>query len=93
MGLLNNFQCTNQNKLTLDSTGKYLTARIFLKQGFYNYDFVIKNDDFIDKKTISGSFFETENNYESLVYFQPINSIYYQVIGYGLANSKQQIEN
>ncbi|NIJ43568.1 hypothetical protein FHR24_000007 [Wenyingzhuangia heitensis] len=93
-GAFNNFQFTDNNKLKLEESGKYLTTSILLKQGFYNYDFVIKNDDDdIDRHTISGSFYETENNYESLVYYQPINSIYYQVVGYGIANSKQQIEN
>lgn len=92
-GAFNNYQFTEENKLHLDTSGKYLTANIFLKQGFYNYDFVTKKNNTINKEIISGSFFETENNYESLVYFQPMNSIYYEVIGYGIGNSKQQIEN
>jgi len=92
-GAFNNYQFTEQNKLHIDTSGKYLTANILLKQGFYNYDFVTKKNNIINKGIISGSFFETENNYESLVYFQPINSIYYEVIGYGIGNSKQQIEN
>ncbi|NJB84075.1 type IX secretion system plug protein [Wenyingzhuangia aestuarii] len=91
-GAFNNYQFTEENKLKLDPTETYLTTDLFLKQGFYNYDYVIKSDG-IDRHTISGSFYETENNYECLVYFQPINSIYYQVVGYGIANSKQQIEN
>lgn len=91
-GAFNNFQFTEENRLKPDPSDQYLTTDIYLKQGFYNYDFVVKNNE-INKKTISGSFYETENNYESLVYFQPINSIYYEVVGYGIANSKQQIEN
>lgn len=92
-GAFNNYQFTSENKLIPDESGNYLTASIFLKQGFYNYDFVVYDQENINKKEISGSYFETENNYEALVYFQPQNSIYYQVVGYGKANSKQQIEN
>lgn len=91
-GAFNNFQFTEENKLQPDPSGKYLTTQIYLKQGFYNYDFVTRGNT-INKKIVSGSFQETDNNYECLVYFQPINSIYYQVVGYALANSKQQIEN
>jgi len=92
-GAFNNFSFTENNRLKLDPTGTYLTTSIYLKQGFYNYDYVIKTYNSIDKHTISGSYQETENNYESLIYFQPINSIYYQVVGYGSANSRQEIEN
>ncbi len=91
-GAFNNFKFTPENKLTLDKTGKFLIANIYLKQGFYNYDFVAKGET-IDKTIVSGSFFQTENNYECLVYYQPLNERYYEVLGYGVANSKQQIEN
>ncbi|MGY6649613.1 type IX secretion system plug protein [Wenyingzhuangia sp. IMCC45574] len=92
-GAFNNYQLTEENLLKLDETEQYLTADILLKQGFYNYDYITTNGEKINKTVVSGSYFETENNYECLVYFQPQNSIYYQVVGYGLSNSKQQIEN
>ena len=92
-GAFNNYQLDYENKLSPDESGTYLTCSIFLKQGFYNYDFVVLENHQIDKKTISGSYFETENNYEALVYFQPQNLIYYQVVGYGIGNSKQHLEN
>lgn len=90
-GSFNNFAFTEENRLKPNNN--YLTTSIFLKQGFYNYDFVVYDGEKIDKKAISGSFFETENNYECLVYYQPLHSIYYQVVGYGLANSQLQREN
>lgn len=92
-GAFNNYQFTEENKLKPNKNGKFLTASIFLKQGFYNYLFVSYNGDEIDKSKVSGSFYETENDYECLAYYQPLNSIYYQVVGYGLANSRQQREN
>ncbi|MGY5351903.1 type IX secretion system plug protein [Wenyingzhuangia sp. IMCC45533] len=92
-GAFNNYQLTDENKLVEDASGKYLTTSIYLKQGFYNFDFVTKINDIPKRNSVSGSFFETENTYEALVYFTPINSIYYQVVGYGAGNSKQQLEN
>lgn len=92
-GAFNNYQIGHENKLSIDKSGKYLTCSILLKQGFYNYDFIVFENDKINKKSISGSYYETENNYQSIVYFQPQNSIYYEVVGYGIANSKEQIEN
>lgn len=92
-GGFNNFNLTEENKLTLDPTNKYLTTEIYLKQGFYNFDFVTQENYKAQRNTISGSFYETENTYEALVYFKPINSLYYQIVGYGAGNSKQQIEN
>ncbi|MEN8764732.1 MAG: DUF5103 domain-containing protein [Wenyingzhuangia sp.] len=92
-GAFNNYQFSDENKLSLDPTGTYLTCSLFLKQGFYNYNFVVLENDEINNKTIGGSFFETENNYEALVYFKPQNSFYYEVVGYGTGNSKKDIEN
>lgn len=92
-GAFNNYQFTEENRLKVNSNKNLLTAAIFLKQGFYNYDFVSYDGEEINRKNISGSFYETENDYECLVYYQPLNYMYYEVVGYGLANSQQQREN
>ncbi|WP_010135570.1 type IX secretion system plug protein [Ochrovirga pacifica] len=92
-GNFNNYQLHQENCLTPEPNSNYLSCTIALKQGFYNYDFVTKDGKSINKKWISGSYFETENKYECLVYYKPVNNIYYQIIGYGLANSKEHLEN
>lgn len=60
-----------------------------LKQGFYNYKYVV-----VDKKTseleegaISGNFWQTENNYKTLVYYRDLGARFDRLIGYGEASS------
>lgn len=91
-GAFNNFAFTEENKLKANPENNLLSTKIYLKQGFYNYDFVTLDGN-IEKHTISGSFFETENNYKAIVYFKPMGSMFYEVVGLGSANSKQQVEN
>ena len=48
--------------------GAYEIA-IKLKQGFYNYKYVTVNDkNELEEGTISGNFYETENNFKVIVY-------------------------
>ena len=61
---------------------------IMLKQGFYNYKYVVvdeKND--LQEGFISGNFDETENNYVVVVYYRDLGSRYDKLIGIGSANS------
>jgi len=91
-GAFNNFEFNKENKLKLNKNNNYYTTKIYLKQGFYNYDFVSLNEN-INKEIVSGSFFETENNYSAIVYHQHLYDMFYEVIGFANANSKQQTEN
>ena len=70
-----------------ERTGFY-HAPILLKQGFYNYKYVIvDNDGTIDEGSISGNFYQTENNYKVLVYYRDLGARYDKIIGFGEANS------
>ena len=65
----------------------YRTA-ILLKQGFYNYKYVVVDQDAtIDEGAISGNFYQTENNYKVLVYYRDLGARYDKIIGFGEANS------
>lgn len=65
-------------------------GRILLKQGFYNYKYVIKdkNGD-LDEGYISGNFDKTENQYRVLAYYRAPGARYDRLIGLGKANSEQ----
>lgn len=85
-GAFNNFELTEENKMTFDEEASLYTASFLLKQGFYNYTFVTKNDDEeIDRNTIRGTFHQTENEYTVIVYFKPFGELYDRVIGVGTA--------
>ena len=89
-GNFNNYQLTDEHKMTFNpKTGHYETV-ILLKQGFYNYNYITLNDtDEINTTEINGSFDETENEYVLLVYYSKFGSYYDRVIGYGQGSSKQ----
>lgn len=60
-----------------------------LKQGFYNYKYVVVDKDTgeLDQGAISGNYWQTENNYKVLVYYRDLGARYDKLIGYGEATS------
>ena len=92
-GKFNNYDLNEENLMTYnEDTGNFeLTYPI--KQGFYNYKFVVeKEDGTIAKNQISGDFHFTENNYLILVYYRNFGDFYDSIIGIGSTNS-QTISN
>jgi hypothetical protein len=62
-------------------------GHIRLKQGFYNYSYVVvKPGQRPNEATLEGSYVQTENVYDVLVYFRPVGGRYDQVIGYAQVN-------
>jgi hypothetical protein len=54
-----------------------------IKQGFYNYSYVVvKPGQRPDETFLEGSYNQTENRYDILVYFRPVGGRYDQVLGY-----------
>ena len=62
---------------------------IMIKQGFANYQYVVadKGGKIDHGNSIDGNFYETENNFFTLVYYKENNQRYDRVIGKGLASS------
>lgn len=89
-GNFNNWKLTNENKLEYNSETGLYEAKILLKQGFYNYQYVTKNNEGnISNYSIDGSFYQTENDYTVLVYYKKFGSRYTKVIGVGFGNSEK----
>ena len=88
-GGFNNFELDDSTLLKYnEETGYYQAARLF-KQGYYNYKYVLLNEDgTIDDGFISGNFDETENIYSILVYYSPPGARYDRMIGVGYTNSE-----
>jgi len=87
-GNFNNYAITEDTKMTFSPKSNYYETRILLKQGFYNYKYVIvdkKNN--INEGAISGNFDQTENNYKVLVYYKDLGALYDKLIGVGEASS------
>ena len=88
-GDFNEWQLTDENRLSYNEQTRLYETKLYLKQGFYNYSYVTANEDgHINNSSIDGSFFQTENTYTVFVYYKPLGTRYYQVIGMGNANSE-----
>lgn len=87
-GNFNNYAIDDSTKMEFNERTGFYHAPILLKQGFYNYKYVIvDNDGTIDEGSISGNFYQTENNYKVLVYYRDLGARYDKIIGFGEANS------
>ena len=89
-GGFNNFSTTKENEMVFNPNKGVYEATILMKQGFYNYKYVlIDKENTLQEGAISGNFDETENNYKVLVYYRDLGARYDKLIGLGEANSVQ----
>ena len=89
-GNFNNWQLNESNKLRYNQNSGLYEAQILLKQGFYNYQYVTKNQKGVmSNYDIDGSHYQTENDYTVLVYYKKFGSRYTKVIGVGFGNSEK----
>lgn len=84
LGAFNNFVADESNKMVYDENAKLYVAKIYLKQGFYNYILATKNaDGTLNFDEINGNFWQTENLYQAFLYYTPFGKNYDGLIGYG----------
>jgi hypothetical protein len=82
-GLFSDWEIKQDFKLKPDASGKKFTGHVRCKQGFYNYSYVVVKPGLRpDETLLEGSYMQTENRYDVLVYFRPIGARYDHVIGY-----------
>ncbi len=87
-GNFNNYAIDESTKMTYDDYNQVFTNALLLKQGFYNYKYVIvNNSDNIEEGTISGNYYQTENNYKVVVYYRDLGTRYDKIIGLGEGSS------
>lgn len=84
VGRFNNYILNEENKLTYDDSRKKFYGNIFFKQGLYDFKYIWKDTETgnINSTVFEGSFFETENTYQVLVYFRKPGSRWDELIGY-----------
>ncbi|MEL0457491.1 DUF5103 domain-containing protein [Flavobacteriaceae bacterium SZ-1-7] len=87
-GNFNNYAIDESTRMEYNESQNRFEKPILLKQGFYNYKYVVINDDgSIDEGIIDGNFYQTENNYKVLVYYRDLGARYDQIIGLGEGSS------
>ena len=77
-GAISNWNVDEKYKMHYDPNSKKYQASLFLKQGYYDYQYIVNEQD-INK--IEGNYFETKNEYTIYVYYKPIWSRYERIIG------------
>jgi len=84
LGGFNGFIPNKENQMQYDAETKKYVARIYLKQGFYNYILATKSaDGRLDFGEINGNFWQTENLYQAFLYYAPFGRNYDGLMGYG----------
>ena len=88
-GKYNNYDLSEENKMVYNEETGNLELQHLFKQGFYNYSYVVVQEDgTINLNAVSGNFHFTENNYLILVYYRDFGEMYDSIIGIGTANSR-----
>ncbi|MBT8244909.1 MAG: DUF5103 domain-containing protein [Winogradskyella sp.] len=89
-GNFNNFAVEDMTRMIYNRENGDYECVLKLKQGFYNYKFVtVDTNGTINEGTISGNFWQTENNYKVLVYYRDLGARFDRLIGLGEANSER----
>lgn len=88
-GNFNNYVIDESTKLTWNSRKRVYELPYLLKQGFYNYKYVLVNNDgtIEHAENIGGNFWETENEYQILVYYRRPGGRFDELLGVGQTNS------
>lgn len=91
-GAFNDWRCTKENMLHYNPKRLGYECTLYLKQGFYNYEYVFLKDGstVADETLIEGSHYETENDYSIYVYHRPQGVFYDQLICVKRLNSVRQ---
>ena len=90
IGNFNNFQINSYNKLNFNSKKMIYEGSFLFKQGFYDYIY-----GYIDTKnqnkleTYGGNFWQTENEYQVLLFHKKINDKFFKIIGQNSLSSTQ----
>ncbi|MCX6258950.1 MAG: DUF5103 domain-containing protein [Bacteroidia bacterium] len=86
-----NFDTLNQMKY--DYVEKAYKLTLFLKQGYYNYQYLYVKDGTTtgDVSLTEGSHYETENDYIILVYFHDVSIRYDKLTGLKIVNSLKKL--
>lgn len=89
VGQFNNYQLNAESKLEFDDLSNRFYTRLYLKQGVYDFEYV-----WVDAATnkpdltyLEGNHFETENDYQLLVYYKPAGARWEELVGYRVLNT------
>lgn len=83
VGALSQWGKAAEATLVYDAKKRVYSTSLLLKQGWYDYQFAYDlGQGVLDLEPFEGSHFQTENEYEVLVYYRGLGSRYDQLVGY-----------
>lgn len=84
VGGFNDFKATKEFQMHYDEAAKKYVAKVYMKQGFYNYILATKEaNGSLNLGEINGNFWQTENLYQAFLYYKPFGRNYDGLAGYG----------
>ncbi|WP_295671033.1 DUF5103 domain-containing protein [uncultured Mucilaginibacter sp.] len=92
VGRFNDFKLDENSRMHYDANNNKFAIALHLKQGVYDYTFVWveKANGKADDTALEGSHFETENDYQILVYYRPPGARWEELIGFRLLNTAKK---
>ena len=87
-GNFNNYVIEDATKMQYNPESKRYELPLLLKQGYYNYRYVVvKDGSLLPYNPVDGDFWQTENVYDVLIYYRAPGSRFDELIGRGNALS------
>jgi len=87
-GNFNNYVIEDATKMQYNPESKRYELPLLLKQGYYNYRYVVvKDGSLLPFNPVDGDFWQTENIYDVLIYYRAPGSRFDELIGRGNALS------
>lgn len=81
LGAFNDYRKDTKSLMKYDAATSSYTCDILLKQGMYDYIYWVDSEN-DDPYQIEGSFYQTENNYDIIVYHRSFSDLTDKVVGY-----------
>lgn len=91
VGKFNDYVLDQRSKMDFDTAkGRYFFNTL-LKQGIYDYQYVqVDRNGKADYTALEGNHYETENDYQILVYYRPAGARWEELVGYRLLNTAKR---
>ena len=91
IGEFTNWQLEASNKLKYNADKIQYEASIYLKQGYYNYHYALKDTSTnrVDVSFIEGTHYQTRNDYYIYVYYRAVGDRYDRFVGFLKTSSKE----
>ncbi len=88
LGRFNNYILNEESRLDYEPSRKRFYTNIKLKQGLYDFKYVwVDENGKFDDTVFEGSFFETSNSYQILVYYRKPGGRWDELVGFSNINS------